>query len=754
MRTRPSLLALLPLLAAPSLALASLKDVGPTDPATGFPQWYRDTNGSAVSLCTEERPSPNASSGGAPMCFPIVPDPAGYPGNLGSEVFFYNASTNLAGANGFSLLWEGAIEATYANGTPIRGDEITFARIRIVMSTQRGGTYTVTHPYGVEVFPDVQPGNRAVFYTVDIGINPGTFTGALAGAVGPFLEWSQDVANPSAPFGIDPVSLAPYSLQIANADGTTVQFLGDPNLFHTVQGSPFGTNLVRVDGPPGSNLDGAGNDFVVTNLFAVVGQRFTVPIPTFLHIYEASYAVDGGVARVDVFAESAPGAQLVVTGDNLPTHELLVDPAHGEGWGHTEFAYDPARPLPAQVTVTNLGDDPHSKGVAPLTDHVTTGPAVFTPDATGVFAGSMAVIAESSVHLDPAPDLAIVELPNAVKSLPDPTRPWMQRFDATIPLGSAPPWLLTARSTLGGSHGELIVVGATGVFAPVGPTALPQALSTLQGTPVTFDAKDPLTPAAVVMVLNPPAGGTAAVNLDGTITYTPNNLFNGVDELTYLLYVPDPIDPANTKKWVYSNAGHVRVDVLFQNVPPTAVADFATTPANTPVTFSLAANDTDVDGTVVPSSAAVVSQPVAGTVLNNGDGTVTYTPSPGFAGVVSFTYTIQDGGGAVSAPGTAQVTVHAQTESLLVTRADWTSSKGRWRVDGSTDLFGPGVVNSVSVYVGLSPGQAVLLGTVPIDPATGTWTLDVTSSLGPDGSNQVTAISTGGGSATRTIVRK
>ena len=85
-------------LALPSLASAALKDVGPTDATTGFPQWYRDTSGTALSLCTEQRPSPNASAGGAPMCFPIVPDPAGYPGNLGGEIFYYNTSTSVAGA--------------------------------------------------------------------------------------------------------------------------------------------------------------------------------------------------------------------------------------------------------------------------------------------------------------------------------------------------------------------------------------------------------------------------------------------------------------------------------------------------------------------------------------------------------------------------------------------------------------------------------------------------------------------------------
>lgn len=33
-------------------------------------------------------------------------------------------------------------------------------------------------------------------------------------------------------------------------------------------------NFFRVEGPPGSNLDNAGNDFITTNLFTVFGHRF------------------------------------------------------------------------------------------------------------------------------------------------------------------------------------------------------------------------------------------------------------------------------------------------------------------------------------------------------------------------------------------------------------------------------------------------------------------------------------------------
>ena len=95
-------------------ASAALLDRGPQDPTLVFPQWYRDLNGTALGLCTSQLPSPNALAGGAPMCFPIVTDPAGFAGNLGDEIFYSNLSVNVQGSNAFTLLYEAALEAAYA----------------------------------------------------------------------------------------------------------------------------------------------------------------------------------------------------------------------------------------------------------------------------------------------------------------------------------------------------------------------------------------------------------------------------------------------------------------------------------------------------------------------------------------------------------------------------------------------------------------------------------------------------------------
>ena len=78
------------------------------------------------------------------------------------------------------------------------------------------------------------------------------------------------------------------------------------------------------------------------------------------------------------------------------------------------------------------------------------------------------------------------------------------------------------------------------------------------------------------------------------------------------------------------------------NSPPIAVADTATTTAGTPVNIAVLANDSDPNGD--PLTITAVSTPVHGTATINQQPTrVTYTPTAGFSGSDSFTYTISDG---------------------------------------------------------------------------------------------------------------
>ncbi|HEX9638853.1 MAG TPA: S8 family serine peptidase, partial [Acidobacteriota bacterium] len=92
------------------------------------------------------------------------------------------------------------------------------------------------------------------------------------------------------------------------------------------------------------------------------------------------------------------------------------------------------------------------------------------------------------------------------------------------------------------------------------------------------------------------------------------------------------------------------------NQAPLAADDSASTEADTPVLIDVLANDSDPDGD--PLTVTGVTDPPNGSATNNGDGTVTYTPDPGFASPPddSFEYTISDGrGGSASAAVTVTV---------------------------------------------------------------------------------------------------
>ena len=92
-----------------------------------------------------------------------------------------------------------------------------------------------------------------------------------------------------------------------------------------------------------------------------------------------------------------------------------------------------------------------------------------------------------------------------------------------------------------------------------------------------------------------------------------------------------------------------------KNTSPDAIDDTAESALNTPVTIKVLSNDSDPDGDTLTVPEA--KNPAHGSVAINSDGTITYTPNPGFSGTDTFTYTIEDGyGGTDIATVTVNVT--------------------------------------------------------------------------------------------------
>ncbi|GGG05046.1 hypothetical protein GCM10010924_37040 [Rhizobium wenxiniae] len=150
-------------------------------------------------------------------------------------------------------------------------------------------------------------------------------------------------------------------------------------------------------------------------------------------------------------------------------------------------------------------------------------------------------------------------------------------------------------------------------------------------------------------------GGTFTINADGTYAFNPgtsfDNLAAGQTRATSITYtISDGQGGTATAT--------VTVTVTGQNDAPNAVNDTFTTNEDTPVTFDVRANDSDVDGgtltvTAINGTAISVGNPVTvtgGVVSLNANGSLTFTPNADYNGNPSFTYTVSDGqGGATTA---------------------------------------------------------------------------------------------------------
>ncbi len=161
-----------------------------------------------------------------------------------------------------------------------------------------------------------------------------------------------------------------------------------------------------------------------------------------------------------------------------------------------------------------------------------------------------------------------------------------------------------------------------------------------------------------------PRSGTVELNPDGSITYTPNGDFVGVDYFVYELC---------------NNLGEcdktvVSVTVLAENqenLPPFTNTDTAEGEQGSPLVIDVLTNDSDPEGG--PLRVNQVTDPPNGDVIINDDGTITFTPNPNFTGNTSFEYQACDEEG-VCTTGAVVVAVGADLSNNPPEASDDTGS--------------------------------------------------------------------------------
>jgi hypothetical protein len=188
------------------------------------------------------------------------------------------------------------------------------------------------------------------------------------------------------------------------------------------------------------------------------------------------------------------------------------------------------------------------------------------------------------------------------------------------------------------------------VISNSAPVAINQSVATNEDTAkaITLAATDDNGDALTYSVVTSPAHGTLS-GMAPNVTYTPAANYFGADSFTF---------KANDGL-ADSNVATVSITVNSVNDAPVALDDTASTTRNTPVTINLIANDSDIDGTINPASVAITTAPTrGGTVTNNLNGTVIFTPKRNFRGTDVFRYTVRDYDGALSNVATVRVNVN------------------------------------------------------------------------------------------------
>lgn len=248
-------------------------------------------------------------------------------------------------------------------------------------------------------------------------------------------------------------------------------------------------------------------------------------------------------------------------------------------------------------------------------------------------------------------------------------------------------------------------VGLTdiGAFENQAPIAVEDSGTTNEDLPVFIDVLENDSELdgetfSVVQVQDA-QGGTAVINQDGTILFTPDANFYGVATFSYVVE-----DAAGLQ-----SVTQVSVTVAAVNDAPIAQEDFIILDEDTLAQIGVLTNDSDIDGDDLTVNS-ILTQPEHGSVEINPDGTIKYTPAANFHGTDSFTYQIADGNGGF-AEATVSVVVNSVNDAPVAT------------ADSATTTEDMAVTLSVTANDADLDGDSVTVSRIMTAPANGTVTI-------------------------------
>ncbi|MCE9546845.1 MAG: cadherin-like domain-containing protein [Planctomycetia bacterium] len=255
-----------------------------------------------------------------------------------------------------------------------------------------------------------------------------------------------------------------------------------------------------------------------------------------------------------------------------------------------------------------------------------------------------------------------------------------------------------------------------------------------------------------VSITEPPDAtlGTAVINPDNTITFTPAAGATGQAKFEYRVCI-ESVPAATTTTTTTGGerchhaprhdncCRHADVTVYLRDTDqaPTAGDDTASTPVNTPVNIDVLSNDSDPDSaspggdTLTISAVSTPSNGTAAIITTATGQQVQYTPNTDVTGPDSFTYTVIDVCG-MSATATVNITVEAAVTPPVLPNVTITTV---------TDPINAGSASSTSASGGGDPNLAI---SVVASDGTTTTPAQTTTSDGTTGAWSVSGIDVSG----------
>ena len=236
------------------------------------------------------------------------------------------------------------------------------------------------------------------------------------------------------------------------------------------------------------------------------------------------------------------------------------------------------------------------------------------------------------------------------------------------------------------------------------PTANADAVSTEEDTRITISVlandSNPDHGTLTVSLLSEPASGSALVNPDGTITYTPADNVSGIETFSYQI-----LDSAGGD----TDSAEVTVTITSVDDSPFAADDSGELAEDGSLTLNVLENDSDVEGDTFFISA--VSDPPNGSaVISAGLDQITYTPDANYFGSDSFTYTIQETeNAAATATATVTLTITSVNDAPV---PSYTASVGTDEDTQLTESFTAADVDGDALTITIKDGNGPSHGSV------------------------------------------